>query len=95
MHLLNLCNKKSLNMHSYACMKPSNVRFQRLMYVMLTQDKPSCMEDAIEVMKSCGVKVKSSLYTFRLRQLVATDRVRIRLQLRTQLRLNKKKNTYV
>ena len=50
---------------------------QRLMYIMLTQDKPGCMEDAIEVMKSCGVKLQTGLlYTFRLRQLIATDRVR-------------------
>ena len=54
---------------------------EHLMYVMLIQDKRGCMEDAIEIMKSCNVKNKTGLYTFRLRQLIATNRIEEAIQL--------------
>ena len=60
---------------------PQGADAEQLMYVMLTQDKQGCMDDAIELMKSCNVTNKTGLYTFRLRQLVSTNRIEEAVQL--------------
>ncbi|XP_053381951.1 kinetochore-associated protein 1-like [Mercenaria mercenaria] len=54
---------------------PQGPQAERLMYFMLTKDKEGCMEDALEVMKSCGVSLKVNLYGFRMRQLITADRL--------------------
>ena len=60
---------------------PKGADAEHLMKVMVMQDKPGCMEDALELMKSCNVTNKTEIYTFRLRQLVSTNRIEEAVQL--------------
>ncbi|WAR18487.1 KNTC1-like protein [Mya arenaria] len=59
---------------------PEGPEAEHLMYMMLSQDKPGCLEDAQQV-KSCDPDLSLRLHTFRLRQLIAADRLEEGLEL--------------
>ncbi|KAL3872886.1 hypothetical protein ACJMK2_036067 [Sinanodonta woodiana] len=54
---------------------PSHNAAERLIYFMLSQDKPDCVEDALKVMESFDLRMKREIYTFRLRHLITTGEV--------------------
>ncbi|KAK3578691.1 hypothetical protein CHS0354_008549 [Potamilus streckersoni] len=54
---------------------PSHNAAERLIYFMLSQDKPDCVEDALKVMESFDLILKREIYTFRLRHLITSGEV--------------------
>ncbi|XP_060066051.1 kinetochore-associated protein 1-like [Ylistrum balloti] len=54
---------------------PDRSNADKLLFLMLSHDKDSCMEDSLSVMESFNVNMEKDLYIFRLRILITKDKV--------------------